>query len=200
MSDKTRKKFNASNQQVEDLIKGIRVCKPIISLIKECGEKEREALNLQVQLVLDEGSLKQLSAVSTLLRNNGITESLEQKRLQENIQARFNQLKEKEEELDKEIKELQEEINEYIFYIEKSFIWIAEDILQEIVPKCIPLCDEDEFLVLLFILFNREFAEIERQDNEELVLDSLKRKSNRSKMIMKVNHNLDNLIIYIKQN
>jgi len=201
MRDKTRNKFNATKQQVTDLLNGIKVAKPVISLIRLCGEKEREVLDLNVQMIFDNTSLEHLVATSALLRNNKIEESHEQKKLEEDIRKRYNNLTKKSEELSEEIEELKAEITEYLSYIEESFVWVAEDTLKAIVPKCISLCDEEEFLVMLLILFNKcFFEEYELLENEEVILDSLEYNSNKSGIVMEVNHNLENLVSYIKQN
>ena len=199
MSDKTRNKFNATKQQVKDLLNGIKVAKPIISLIRMCGEKEMKDVELQVQILMDSTNLQHLSSAFALLRSNGIEEKPEQKKLEENMITRFNQLNKEEEALSKEINELKKEINEYIYYIEETFVWVSEDTLRDIVPRCISLCDDEEFLVLLLILFNRCFEEEELIENEEVILDALDNSPNKSEIVMELNHNFDSLICYIKQ-
>ena len=200
MSRKSRKQFDAFNQQADDFYRGIKIVKPVISIIRELGKKENEFSKNKVQLWIEETNLNQLSAAFSLFKINGIIKSKEQQNLQAETKKKFEMLTNLDENLYKEINELQGKVNEYLYYIDESFNWVNEDVLRLGIEKYHSTFEPDDLLAILLIIFNRGFDDYELELNEEVMENIMDEYFIQFKFILEViQHNLERVIEFIKE-
>ena len=200
MSRRSRNQFDALDQQANDFYRGIKTIKPVISIIRELGKKEKKFSKNKVELWIEGTNLSQLSAAFSLFKINGINKSKEEQNLESETKKKFEMLTKLDENLYKEINELQVKVNEYLYYIDESFIWVNEGVLKLGIERYCSKLEPDDLLAILLIIFNRGLDDFQLELNEEVIADIFEEYFIQFNFVPEVlQHDLEKVIEFIKE-
>lgn len=154
-----RKVFSCNAQRLNDVMKGVEIIRPFVSLIKDYSMKNEKREYQVEEIGKRETDLSLLEKAISEIGNTLMKENLDS--IFKKFEIDLIKLENETEILEKEMESTMLEIYEYFKYSESFFYLDAEGIVDELLQRAIqPDCKEDEFFAIVMVLCNG-YADIE---------------------------------------
>lgn len=155
-----RRKFDCTEQRINDVMKAIEVIRPVISLIRTLNVKEKERLMLLEKSWKDQEDLTKLKGIIGNISNDEMKQELNL--IVDKYSNRILAMKDKIEKLEPKLLGIRGEIDEYFEYANSFYYVGAEEIVEDLLMKAIDEeCSIEDFFSILIIFKNECIEECE---------------------------------------